>query len=88
VKSERRVTAAGRKLRALLNQTGESLTSFCRRHASLRKHRIAVLRIINGDRYRLIPADTVIRLRKAMREEGMDLPVEAFGSDTARKLAG
>lgn len=85
MQSERRITRAGRKIRAHLVARGESLYSFCRRHPSLRDHRVAVLRIVNGARYRLIPADTIIRLKKAMERDGACLKLEDFASATARK---
>lgn len=63
---ERRILAAGRKLRRFLDAIGVSVPVFCERH---RLDRITVQRILNGERWRFLPVDTALDLMRAIEAE-------------------
>jgi len=80
------VTAAGRKLRRHLESLGLSVPEWCARHR-IAPHRATIQRLLSGDRYRAIPADTILLVQRAIRSDGDEIPVEDFGSGTARKAS-
>lgn len=83
----RKVTAAGRKLRKHLRKTGVSVPAWCLAHG-IEAHRATIQRLISGERYRAIPADTILLVQRLMRADGgEEIPVEDFGSQTARRAS-
>lgn len=93
--SEHRVTLAGRKLEAHLQKRNETIYAWCERHWP--KHnsiRHIVTKIVEGERWAQISADTCLALIRAVekdrRESGLSgggLAIDDFGSATAKPLA-
>lgn len=80
--SDRRVTLAGRKLRKLLDRTvpKTSIETFARQ-ASLT--RMAVQRVMNGERWRHVDVNVAVAIRDAAAALGVRIDIEDFTAITA-----